>query len=69
MGGVLKGSSLWRSTVINTGRTLSVLTLTTNNWTIHHRPKEQLQTFANRADYMILLIKNALTEHSSALHV
>lgn len=69
MGGVLKESSVQRSSVINTERTLGVLALTTNSWTTHHRPEEWLQIFANKAECRILLIRNALTWHSTAFYV
>lgn len=66
---MLMESSLQRHTVINTGRTLGVLSLTANSWTTPHRTKEWLQTCTNRVEYRILLIRNALTQHNRALQV
>lgn len=60
-GCVLMESSVQRCTVINTRRTLGVLALTTNSWTTPHRPKEWPYVLANRTEYRILLIRNALT--------
>lgn len=44
---MLMKSSLQRHAVINTGRTLGVLALTTSSWTTSHQPKEWLSAFAN----------------------